>query len=73
MVTINVTYRNGRPADNREVIIKWQSGGTTSGRTDSNGQVQLRTNGTAEYVQVSGEVKLRNVWLEGTHQQFSVD
>lgn len=72
MVTINVTFSNGRPAENREVIIKWQSGGVTSGRTNSSGQVQLRTNGTAEYVQVSGNIVLRNIWLEGTTQQFTV-
>lgn len=73
MVTFNLTHNSdGRPAENYEVIIKWVSGGTTSGKTNKSGQVTLRTNGTAEYVRVDKKEVLTNAWLEGTNQQFTV-
>lgn len=56
---------NKRPKDNAHVIVSWVSGGTSSGRTDSNGYVEVGSSGTANYISVDGKY-FDGQWIEGT-------
>lgn len=54
-----------RPMDNAEVQIRWEDGGTSIGRTNSNGIYDTGVSmGTAKEVKINGRVVDGNTLLE---------
>ena len=42
---VSVTYRDGRPVTNARVTIEWESGGSSTGHTNSGGVANFSGNG----------------------------
>lgn len=71
-VKIQVLDSSNRPVEGADVIVGWQSGGTSSRRTNRNGIADLECSaGTANYVQVNGRTVLHTVWLADATMQVS--
>lgn len=60
-----LTKDKKEPVVNAEVIVSWVSGGTSSGRTNNNGDVEVGSDGTANYITVNGKY-FDGQWISGT-------